>query len=117
MLGAPGQGLKIALAYLDSGRIGVAAQSVGVARAALDAALAHARERETFGKKLIEHQAIAFMLAEMATDVEVARQMCLHAAESKGSGGRCTKGPSVSKLCGARRCERVCAAAIQAHVV
>src|SRR5262249_54664626 len=73
MLGAPGQGLKIALAYLDTGRVGVAAQAVGVARAALDAALAYARERETFGKKLVDHQAIAFMLAEMATDVEVAR--------------------------------------------
>jgi len=115
MLGAPGQGLKIALAYLDSGRIGVAAQSVGVARAALDAALAHARERETFGKKLIEHQAIAFMLAEMATDVEVARQMCLHAAELKESGGRCIKEASMSKLFAAQMCERVCSAAIQVH--
>src|SRR5689334_22064221 len=86
MLGPPGQGLKIALAYLDTGRIGVAAQSVGVARAALDAALAYARERETFGKKLVEHQAIAFMLAEMATDVEVARQMTGHAAELKQAG-------------------------------
>src|SRR5207245_128002 len=113
--GAPGQGLKIALAYLDSGRIGVAAQSVGVARAALDAALAHARERETFGKKLIEHQAIAFMLAEMATDVEVARQMCLHAAELKESGGRCIKEASMSKLFAAQMCERVCSAAIQVH--
>jgi butyryl-CoA dehydrogenase len=62
MLGAPGQGLKIALAYLDTGRIGVAAQAVGVARAALDAAVVYARERETFGKKLVEHQAIALML-------------------------------------------------------
>src|SRR5919197_4529735 len=78
MLGPPGQGLKIALEYLDAGRIGVAAQSVGVARAALDAALRYARERETFGKKLIEHQVIAFSLAEMATEVEVARHMCLH---------------------------------------
>src|SRR5919197_584120 len=77
-LGPPGQGPKIALEYLDAGRIGVAAQSVGVARAALDAALRYARERETFGKKLIEHQAIAFSLAEMATEVEVARHMCLH---------------------------------------
>src|SRR3989442_12485394 len=113
MLGAPGQGLKIALAYLDSGRIGVAAQSVGVARAALDAALAHARERETFGKKLIEHQAIAFMLAEMATDVEGARQMCRQAAELKGSGGRCIKEAAVSKLFAAQVCDRVCSAAIQ----
>ena len=67
MLGAPGQGLKIALSALDSGRIGVAAQSVGVAQAALDASLAYARERRTFGKPIVEHQAIAFRLAEMAT--------------------------------------------------
>ena len=115
MLGAPGQGLKIALAYLDTGRIGVAAQAVGVARAALDAALAYARERETFGKKLVEHQAIAFMLAEMATDVEVARQMMLHAAELKQAGQRCIKEASMAKLFAAQMCERVCSAAIQIH--
>jgi len=115
MLGAPGQGLKIALAYLDTGRIGVAAQSVGVARAALDRALAYARERETFGAKLIAHQAIAFMLAEMATDVEVARQMCLHAAELKQAGERCIKEASMAKLFAAQMCERVCSAAIQVH--
>src|SRR5690349_20161987 len=115
MLGAPGQGLKIALAYLDTGRIGVAAQAVGVARAALDAALVYARERETFGKKLIEHQAIAFMLAEMATDVEVARQMTGHAAELKQAGVRCIKEASMSKLFAAQMCERVCSAAIQVH--
>ena len=114
MLGAPGQGLKIALAYLDTGRIGVAAQAVGVARAALDA-LVYARERETFGKKLIEHQAIAFMLAEMATDVEVARQMTLHAAELKQAGQRCIKEASMAKLFAAQMCERVCSAAIQVH--
>src|SRR5580704_9896155 len=80
MLGAPGSGLKVALSALDSGRIGVAAQSVGVARAAFDAALAYARVRVTFGKPLIEHQAIAFQLAEMSTRIEAARQLYLHAA-------------------------------------
>ncbi len=115
MLGTPGEGLKIALAYLDTGRIGVAAQAVGVARAALDAALAYARERETFGKKLVEHQAIAFMLAEMATDVEVARQMTLHAAELKQAGQHCIKEASMAKLFAAQMCERVCSAAIQIH--
>lgn len=115
MLGPPGQGLKIALAYLDTGRIGVAAQSVGVARAALDAAVRYGRERETFGKKLIEHQAIAFSLAEMATDVEVARQMCLHAARLKQAGTRCIKEASMSKLFAAQMCERVCSAALQIH--
>ena len=115
MLGAPGQGLKIALSYLDTGRIGVAAQSVGVARAAFDAALRYARERETFGKKLLEHQAIAFSLADMATDVEVARRMCLHAAALKQSGVRCIKEASMSKLFASQMCERVCSAAIQIH--
>lgn len=115
MLGPPGQGLKIALSYLDTGRIGVAAQSVGVARAAFDAALRYARERETFGKKLLEHQAIAFTLAEMATELEVARQMCLHAAALKQSGVRCIKEASMSKLFASQMCERVCSAAIQIH--
>jgi hypothetical protein len=115
MLGPPGQGLKIALSGLDSGRIGVAAQSVGVARAALDAALGYARERETFGKKLIEHQAIAFQLAEMATDIEVARQMYLHAAGLKEARARSIKEASMSKLFASRMCERVCSAAIQIH--
>lgn len=115
MLGKPGEGLRIALSGLDSGRIGVAAQSVGVARAALDAALGYARERETFGKKLMEHQAIAFMLAEMATDVEVARRMCLHAAALKQARVRCIKEASMSKLFASRMCERVCSAAIQIH--
>jgi butyryl-CoA dehydrogenase len=115
MLGRPGEGLRIALSGLDSGRIGVAAQSVGVARAALDAALAYARERETFGKKLLEHQAIAFTLAEMATDIEVARQMCLHAAALKQARVRCVKEASMSKLFASRMCERVCSAAIQIH--
>jgi butyryl-CoA dehydrogenase len=115
MLGPPGQGLKIALTYLDTGRIGVAAQAVGVARAALDAALRYARERETFGKKLVEHQAIAFSLAEMATELEVARQMCLHAAALKQAGVRCIKEASMSKLFASQMCERVCSAALQIH--
>ncbi len=115
LLGRPGEGLRIAFSGLDSGRIGVAAQSLGVARAAFDAALAYARERETFGKKLIEHQAVAFSLAEMATDLEVARQMCLHAARLKQSGVRCIKEASMSKLFASRMCERVCSAAIQIH--
>lgn len=115
MLGKPGEGLKIALAGLDSGRIGVAAQSIGVARAAFDAALAYAHERETFGKKIFEHQAIAFKLADMATEIEVARQMCLHAAALKQAGGRCVKESSMSKLFASRMCERVCSEAIQIH--
>ena len=115
MLGPPGQGLRIALSGLDSGRIGVAAQSVGVGRAALDAALRYAREREAFGKKLVDHQAIAFQLAEMATDIEVARQMYLHAATLKEARVRSIKEASMSKLFASQMCERVCSAAIQIH--
>jgi len=115
MLGAPGDGLKVAFSSLESSRIGVAAQAVGVARAALDAALAYARERETFGKRLIEHQAIAFQLADMATEIEVARQMCLHAAALKQARARCVKQASMAKLFAAQMCERVCSAAIQIH--
>ena len=115
VLGAPGQGLKIALSGLDSGRVGVAAQSVGVARAAFDAALRYAREREAFGKKLLDHQAIAFELAEMATDIEVARQMYLHAAGLKETRVRSIKEASMAKLFASRMCERVCSAAIQIH--
>ena len=114
-LGAPGQGLKVALSGMDSGRVVVAAQSVGVARAALDAALAYARERETFGKTLLEHQAIAFMLAEMATEIEVARQMYLHAAGLKDARIHAIKEASMAKLFAAAMCERVCSAAIQVH--
>lgn len=115
MLGEPGSGLRIAFSALDAGRIGVAAQAIGVARAAFDAALSYARERETFGKKLVEHQAIAFELAEMATNIEVARQMCLHAAALKESKVHCIKEASISKLFAAQMCERVCSAAIQIH--
>ena len=115
MLGEPGEGLRVAFSALESGRIGVAAQSIGVARAALDAALAYGRERVTFGKRLIEHQAIAFQLADMATEIEVARQMCLHAASLKQDQVRCVKQASMAKLFASQMCERVCSAAIQIH--
>jgi len=113
MLGQPGDGLKVALSGLESGRIAVAAQAIGVARAAFDAALAYARERQTFGKKIIEHQAIAFHLAEMATEIEVAKQMCYHAARIKQTGVRCVKEASIAKLFASQMCERVCSTAIQ----
>ncbi len=115
MLGQPGDGLKVAFSSLESSRIGVAAQAVGVARAALDAALAYATQREAFGKPLIAHQAIAFQLAEMATEIEVARQMCLHAAALKQDRARCIKQASMAKLFASQMCERVCSAAIQIH--
>jgi butyryl-CoA dehydrogenase len=115
MLGKPGDGLKIAFSGLESGRIVVAAQAIGVARAAFDAALAYAQQRETFGKRIIDHQAVAFQLAEMATEIEVARQMCLHAAALKQEGARCVKQASMAKLFASQMAERVCSAAIQIH--
>ncbi len=115
MLGAPGSGLKVALSSLDGGRIGVAAQSVGVARAAFDAALAYARVRVTFGKPLIEHQAIAFQLAEMSTRIEAARQLYLHAARLKDLGQASPKEASMAKLFASEMVEEVTSAAIQIH--
>jgi butyryl-CoA dehydrogenase len=115
MLGAPGAGLKVALSSLDYGRIGVAAQSVGVARAAFDAALAYARVRVTFGKPLIEHQAIAFQLAEMSTRIEAARQLYLHAARLKDLGQASPKEASMAKLFASEMAEEVTSAAIQIH--
>ena len=115
MLGAPGEGLKVAFSGLESGRIVVAAQAIGVARAAFDAALAYARERRTFGKAIVEHQAVAFQLADMATEIEVARQMCLHAAALKQAGERCVKEASMAKLFASQMSERVCSAALQIH--
>ena len=115
MLGAPGTGLKVALSSLDYGRIGVAAQSVGVARAALDAALAYARVRVTFGKPLIEHQAIAFQLADMSTRIEAARQLYLYAARLKDLGQASPKEASMAKLFASEMAEEVTSAAIQIH--
>ena len=115
MLGEPGEGLRIALSGLEAKRVIVAAQSVGVAQAALDAALCYAHEREAFGKKIFEHQAVAFALADMATEVEVARQMCHHAARLKQAGVRCVREASMAKLYASQMCERVCSQAIKIH--
>ena len=115
VLGEPGRGLGIALANLSLGRIGVAAQATGGARAALKAALAYARERETFGKPIDQHQAIAFKLAEMATQIEAARQLYLHAARLKDAGLECIREASMAKLFASEMAERVASAAIQVH--
>lgn len=115
MLGESGRGLRVALSGLESGRIGVAAQAVGVARAALDAAMEYAQIRETFGKKIFDHQAVGFSLAEMATDIEVARRMSHAIARKKEAGERCVKESSMAKLFATQMCERVCSAAIQVH--
>ena len=115
VLGAPGAGLGIALGHLSAGRIAVAAQAVGTARAALDAARGYAHEREAFGKPIVEHQAIAFRLAEMATEVEVARQMYLHAAALESAGESSIREASMAKLFASEMAERVCSGAIQVH--
>ena len=115
VLGEPGAGLGIALGHLSAGRIGVAAQAVGTARAALEAARDYARERVAFGKPIIEHQGVAFRLAEMATEVEVARQMYLHAAALEAAGETSIREASMAKLFASEMAERVCSGAIQVH--
>ena len=114
-LGAEGEGYRIALANLEGGRIGIAAQAVGMARAALEAATAYAKERETFGQKIIAHQAVGFRLADMATKVAVARQMMLHAAALREAGQPCLTEASMAKLYASEMAEKVCSAAIQIH--
>lgn len=114
-LGAEGEGYKIALANLEGGRIGIASQSVGMARAAFEAARDYARERVTFGKPIIEHQAIAFRLADMATRIEAARQMVLHAAALRDAGRPCLQEASMAKLFASEVAEKVCSDAIQIH--
>ena len=115
VLGEPGAGLGIALGHLSAGRIAVAAQAVGTARAALEAARDYAREREAFGRPIIEHQGVAFRLAEMATEVEVARQMYLHAAALEAAGENSIREASMAKLFASEMAERVCSGAIQVH--
>jgi butyryl-CoA dehydrogenase len=115
LIGDEGQGLKIALSGLEGGRIGIASQSVGMARAAFEAALAYSKQRESFGKPIFEHQALQFRLADMATEIEVARQMIHHAACLKDAGRPCLKEAAMAKLFASEMAERVCSAAIQIH--
>src|SRR5207302_7605911 len=115
LLGAPGEGYRIALANLEGGRIGIAAQAVGMARAAWEAALAYAKARQSFGKPIIEHQAVGFRLADMATQIEVARQMVLHAAALRDAGLPCLKEAAMAKLFASEMAERVASDAIQIH--
>jgi len=115
MLGEEGQGLKIALGNLEGGRIGVAAQSVGMARSAYDAALAYGKERRTFGKPIIEHQAVAFRLADMATSLQAAELMVLHAARLRDADQPCLKEAAMAKLFASEMAEQVCSRAIQIH--
>jgi alkylation response protein AidB-like acyl-CoA dehydrogenase len=113
LLGDEGQGLKIALSGLEGGRIGIASQSVGMARAAFEAALKYAKERVSFGKPIFEHQAVQFRLADMATQIEAARQLIHHAASLKDARQPCLKEAAMAKLFASEMAERVCSAAIQ----
>ena len=114
-LGAEGEGYKIALSNLEGGRIGIAAQSVGMARAAFEAARDYARERHAFGKPIMAQQAVGFMLADMATQITAARQMVLHAAALREAGQPCLTEASMAKLFASEMAEKVCSHAIQIH--
>ena len=115
MIGEPGQGYRIALSSLEGGRIGIASQSIGMARAALEAALRYAHERTAFDQPLFNHQAVQFRLADMATQVEAARALALHAAALKDAGRPCLKEAAMAKLFASEMAEKVCSDAIQIH--
>ena len=114
-LGEEGQGLKIALSGLEGGRIGIASQAVGMARAAFEAALRYSHERTSFGQTIFNHQAVQFKLADMATQIEAARQLIHHAAALKDAGRPCLKEAAMAKLFASEMAERVCSDAIQVH--
>jgi butyryl-CoA dehydrogenase len=112
-LGEEGQGYRIALANLEGGRIGIASQCVGMARAALEIAVRYAHERRAFGKTIFEHQAVSFRLADMATRLEAARQLTLHAAALKDAGQPCLTEASMAKLFASEAAETICSDALQ----
>ncbi|HXD04294.1 MAG TPA: acyl-CoA dehydrogenase family protein [Novosphingobium sp.] len=112
-LGEEGQGYRIALSNLEAGRIGIAAQAVGMAQAALELAVAYAKERRSMGKAIIEHQAVGFRLADLAAALEAARQLVLHAASTRDAGLPCLAEASMAKLVASETAERVCSGAIQ----
>ena len=114
-LGDEGEGYRIALSNLEAGRIGIGAQAVGMARSAFDAAIGYARERASFGKPIVSHQAVNFRLADMATEIEVARQMVWHAATLRDHEMPCLREASMAKLFASEMAERVVSAALQVH--
>jgi alkylation response protein AidB-like acyl-CoA dehydrogenase len=113
LIGEEGQGYKIALSGLEGGRIGIASQSVGMARAAFEVALAYAKERTSFGAAIFDHQAVQFRLSGMATQIEAARQLILHAASMKDAGLPCLKEAAMAKLFASEMAERVVSDAMQ----
>ena len=114
-IGEEGDGYRIALSGLEGGRIGIAAQAVGMARAAFEAALGYAKDRVTFGQPIFSHQAVQFRLADMATRIEAARQLIWHAASMKDAGLPCLKEAAMAKLFASEMAEQVCSDAIQVH--
>jgi len=112
-IGAEGEGYRIALSALEGGRIGIAAQSVGMARSALEVAIDYAKQRESFGTAIFNHQAVGFRLAECATQLEAARQLIWHAAALRDAGRPCLKEAAMAKLFASETAERVCSVAIQ----
>jgi alkylation response protein AidB-like acyl-CoA dehydrogenase len=112
-LGQEGDGYRIALSNLEAGRIGIAAQCIGMARAALDSAVSYAKERRSFGKRIIEHQAVGFRLADAAARLEAARQLVLHSASLKDVGAPCLKEASMAKLVASEAAEAVCSVSLQ----
>ncbi len=115
LMGKEGEGYKIALSNLEAGRIGIAAQAVGMARSALDAAIRYAKDRVTFGVPIIEHQAVNFRLVDMATQLDAARLMVWRAASLKDAGKPCLTEASMAKLFASEVAEKVCTDAIQIH--
>jgi alkylation response protein AidB-like acyl-CoA dehydrogenase len=112
-IGEEGEGYRIALSALEGGRIGIAAQSVGMARSAYEAALAYAKERQSFGTAIFNHQAVGFRLADCATQLEAARQLVWHAASLRDADRPCLKEAAMAKLFASEIAEQVCSAAIQ----
>ncbi|HSX93782.1 MAG TPA: acyl-CoA dehydrogenase family protein [Hydrogenophaga sp.] len=115
LIGEEGEGYKIALSALEGGRIGIAAQSIGMARSAFECALAYARQRESFGQPIFNHQAVGFRLAEMATQIEAARSLTHRAAALRDAGRACLKEAAMAKLFASEMAEKVCSDAIQVH--
>jgi alkylation response protein AidB-like acyl-CoA dehydrogenase len=115
MLGEEGEGYRIALSNLEGGRIGIAMQAIGMARAAFEAARVYAGERESMGTAIINHQAVGFHLADMATKIEAARQLTLHAAALRDAGTPCLKEAAMAKVYATEMAEEVCSDAIQTH--
>jgi alkylation response protein AidB-like acyl-CoA dehydrogenase len=115
LIGVEGEGYKIALSALEGGRIGIAAQSVGMARSAYECALTYAKQRESFGQPIFQHQAVGFRLADMATQIEAARALVMHAAALRDAVLPCLKEAAMAKLFASEMAEKVCSDAIQVH--